>query len=158
MHFDPSCWYSFLSTHLFLRKKQLSLDILFHIVSLIDIIITINLHIFSHANHWNLQPTTIPRLTLTQHSNNFQLACTHLHSYHATPLHLSTTIYIYISISRYIHIYIYMYIYIYIRVATPASVLHFTSPNPRVRLITHSRHTLDNMINLLYYYYLVKLI
>ena len=105
---------------------------------------------FSHANHWNLQPTTIRRLTLTEHSNNFQLACTRLHSYHVTPLHIFSTIYLYVNI--------YIYIYIYIRVATPASVLRFTSPNPRVRLITHYRHTLDNMINLLYYYYLVKLI
>ena len=60
-------------------------------------------HIY-HANHWNLQPTTIPQLTLTQHSTNFQLVCTRLHSYHATPLHIFSTIYLYVKIYIYIYI------------------------------------------------------
>ena len=39
-----------------------------------------------------------------------QLACTHLHSYYATPLPIPSAIYIYIYLLTYIYIYIYIYI------------------------------------------------
>ena len=88
-----------------------------------------------------------------------QIAFKQLPTYfvHTSPLtkphspHISRYIYIYI-----IYTYIYSYILIRVVVATPSSSLHFTSPSPPVCLITHSRHTLENILNLFYSYYLVK--
>lgn len=56
------------SHHTSFSVKQLSLDIMFYILLLLDITITISLHIYSYfchpVLHWHLQPTTLPPLTL----------------------------------------------------------------------------------------------